>query len=271
MKLSIILAATFLVGGQAWAKASKSDVNKVAVGQGISSPAVTVPVNFRNGFTYQNSAVAASLSGVQLSLEYATDSEEKNGNPKQSGYGAEVGVGNGKAGLIAGYYKNDCDNCDGRIGAIGGMNFSKVGIGLGFREKDTISGGFLFNPQGQHRVGVTVDTFNKDASGNDYKGMNYGIGYSFDAKNWLFALDASKVDGDAFTSDDKKLIKVTPGFQVKAKFVTLAVSYDMYLNDDNDLKEDQVWGGIGFGNDRVQFAAYYKYVNDYSAALTFWF
>lgn len=271
MKLSLILAtATLVVGTQSWARSTKTEVNTVLLGQGVSSPAVNTSVNFSNGYTHQNSAVAASLSGFEVTGEYQTT--EDNAGNKTSAYGGELGFGNGKAGVVAGYYKNDCSGCEGRVGAIAGLNLSKVGIGVGYREKDTISAGFLFNPMGQHRIGLTFDTQNKDTAGNDFKSTSYALGYTVDAKNWAFPIDASKHDGVAYTQDRKDLIQLTPGFMFHASFITVTLDYDMYLNDKNDIAKDQFWGGLGVGNDKIQFAVYHKYAGqDWTGSLSFWF
>lgn len=277
MKLSLILAAATLVAGtQSWARSAKTEVNTVLVGQGISSPTVNTPVNFSNGYTHQNSAVAASVTGVEITPEYQTTKDAADNTVNQ--YGGELGFGNGKMGLVAGYYKQDCTGCDGYFGGIAGINFSKVGIGIGYHEKETYTGGFLFNPMGQHRIGVTVDIQNKDAAGNSNKTTAYGLGYSFDAKNWLFAIDASKHDGDAYNSDQKEIIKVTPGFQFRLHWLTAAVSYDTYINNKSNpitgsnYERDQLWGGLGVGNDRIQFAVYNKYMGqDWTGSLSFWF
>lgn len=273
MKRSLVISlAMMTLSLQSWAARTmmKMDVNTILLGQGISSPAVNTPVNYANGYTHQNSAVAASLHGAELTAEYQTTKDASSNTVNY--YGGEFGVGNGKAGLIAGYYKQDCNGCDGAFGGIAGVNFNKLAVGLGYHEKETYTAGFLFNPMGQNKIGLTFDMYNKDSAGNTIKLSTYGAGYTFDAKNWAFAVDASKRDGDNLSQDEKDVIKVTPGLMLHAGFLSVTVDYDLHVNNKNNVAQDQFWGGVGIGNERLQLAVYNKYMGrDWTGSLSVWF
>ncbi len=235
----------------------------LAVSQGISMPTITSPINWGHGFTYNNAAVAQFYDGAILSLEY-----DQNENTK--GSGAELGVGTGNVGLGIGYYKNDCDNCDGRVGAIAGFGMSNsFSFGLGYREEKTYSAGFLFGLGSSGQMGIAVDF--RDNEDKNLKTYSYGIGYAYSASNFKFAIDASKQeDGDSST--DNSLIMLTPGLMVDGGFVRLGVSFDTYLNDKNESHDDKVWFGLGFGdNSKWNLNLYKDYSSEYSTALTFWF
>ena len=234
----------------AQAAASKRST-KLAVSQGISSPAITTPVNFSHGFLYTNPAVAADFQRPYISAEATTG----NGS---SDYGAELGIGNGSAGLAAGYLKND-NSDSGRFGAIAGLGSAGISAGLGFHENATYSLGMIFQPKGTHRIGLAADF--RSNGGH----TSIGAGYSYHANSVIFALDASRRSTNG-NSD----IMITPGLEVMADIFALSLSYDLYMNDGNRRYNDQIWFGLGVGGEQVHFAVYHDYQNDWSGALTFW-
>lgn len=256
MRTGLFLAAMVLGGASAWARPSAS-ANRIAVSQGISSPATTSPVNYSNGFVTTNPSVASKLSGPQLSLEY--DTGEDSSNNDRSGMGVELGYGNGQVGAIAGYYDRDCTNCEGRWGGMIGVGSGSFSFGVGYREENSYSLGLLMGGSGGHRFGATADLVKVD-SGNDVSSV--GVGYSYLGNSWIFAVDASKREQKRATTND--VILVTPGLLIQANSLSVSVSYDLYTNDENDAFEDQIWFGIGFGSDRFHLSVYHDYVNDWS-------
>lgn len=262
MKILIITSVILFTSLRAFGQ-KNSGYTLLAVSQGISMPTITTPINWGHGFTYNNSAVAKFYDGVEFSLE-----SDQNENTK--GYGAELGVGTGNAGLGIGYYKNDCDNCEGRVGAIAGFGAGNdSSIGIGYREEKIYSAGVLLGLGSSGQFGIAVDF--RDNEDKNLKTYSYGIGYAYSSGNFKFAIDASKQeDGDSTT--DNSLIMLTPGLMVDAGFVRLGVSLDTYLNDKSETHDDQAWFGVGFGNSSKWNLNLYKdYSSEYSAALTFWF
>lgn len=269
MTLSLIFFAVIFVHSEAMADSRRGQ--RLAVSQGISSPTVTSPVNFSHGWTFTNAAVASQLSGVSLSLQADTGSENdgSRGRTDDTGYGGELAVGNGTAGIALGYYTRDCDDCDGRLGGIAGVGGNSVAVGVGFREEDNYSAGFLFNPKGRHRIGVAADMYNSDLENADVR--SYGVGYSYVGNSFVFAVDASKRDFDGPSTPLEDVIMVTPGLEVHSNWLALSVSYDAHFSDDNDIYDDHFWFGVGFQGKDWNLAVYHDYVNQWSAALTLWF
>ncbi len=239
---------------------------RVNVGQGISAPISRTSVNFSNGFTYANSAVAASIAKPAFTLQADTGDDSSGNN--NTGYGGELSVGTGQAGVALGYYERDCDNCEGRFGGIAGVAVSSFALGLGFREEDQFSAGLLVNQKGRHRFGFTVDMLSSDLPDNDI--MSFGGGYSYHGQGFVFALDASKRETES-TSDDDGLVLVTPGLEVHADKWGLSVSYDMGVNDGTNPYDDNVWFGVGYRGQNFEISAYHDYVNEWSMALSFIF
>jgi hypothetical protein len=219
----LIFAA--ISGGMGWSKpsysATASRATRVAVSQGISSPAITSPVNFSHGYLFTNPAVAAEFANPYISLEGSTgDSSDT--------YGGELGLGNGSAGLAAGYIKNKC--CDGQFGVIGGIGSNGLSGGVGFHEHNTYSVGMIFQPKGTHRIGLAADF---QGSGGD--STSFGAGYSYHANSLIFALDASRRSNHGNSS-----VLVTPGLELSSNMVSLSVSYDVYMVG-NRKHTDQLW------------------------------
>lgn len=263
MRTGLLVVSTIFVGASAWAKPGTT-ANRLSVSQGISSPAITSPVNYSNGFTTDNPAVASQLSGPQVSVEY--DKGDDSAGNDVSGVGAELGIGNGQVGAMLGYYDRDCTNCKGRWGGILGIDAGSFSFGVGYREEKNYSLGALIGGSGSHRIGLMADFVDVD-SGQDI--TSYGVGYSYLGGSWVFAVDASKRDQKNAPNND--VILVTPGLMIQADWVAVSVSYDIYTNDKNDVYEDQVWFGVGLGGDKAHLAIYHDYVNDWALVGTFWF
>lgn len=238
---------------------------RVNVGQGISAPISRTSVNFANGFTNANSAVAASIAKPAVTLQ--ADTGDNSGND-QKGFGGELSLGTGQAGIALGYYDRDCDGCDGRFGGIAGIALSSFAFGVGYREDDQYSAGVLINSKGSHRFGFTADMTPSDVPDGDV--MAFGAGYSYHGQGFVFAIDASKRETQS-TADDDGLIRITPGLEVHADKWGLSVSYDTGINDGSNPYDDNVWFGLGYRGNNFEISAYHDYVNEWSLALSFLF
>ena len=237
--------------------------NLLAIGQGISSPAINSLPSFSNGYTTENPVGASYQQRTRLSLGIDDGAD--------LGLMGAFGLGNGTYGMAIGYRDAGCENCDnGELsGAASGL-FGGVGFGIGLRE-GTVSAGLLFNPTGTHRIGVVVD-------GSESETYFYGVGYSYVAGEITFTVDASQFDiqtesnnpiFDNNEADD--VIKVTPGFSFRADMIALTLSYDAYINDTADRGGD-IWGGIGVGGDQDWHLAFYAdYVSDWNIIGTLFF
>lgn len=252
--LCLVTMAAFGFQAEAASRAGQ----KVAVSQGISSPTITSPVNFSHGLTYNNSAVAAQLQGVHITGELTNN----------SGFGGEAGLGNGSAGISLGYFKPNCGSCNGRFGGIAGLGGARVAGGIGFREGDIYSAGVLLNPNGLHRFGAALDFQSSPLVSGDL--TSYGIGYSYAANAFTFALDASRRDGDGPRTSNGVMM-ITPGLEVHNDWLALSVSYDLYANDNNGVFDDGIWIGGGINGERWNLALYYDYFSEWSGVATFWF
>lgn len=270
MRVLSMILTVLIFSVPTWAQ-RKSDANLVAVSQGISAPAITSPVNYNKGFTSHNPAVAAQLDKIQVSVEYDTgDNDDNDATADQDGFGVEAGAGAGGAGIMLGYYDRDCTNCDSQFGGIVGFDISSVSVGLGYREENTYSLGFLINNSGEHRLGIVGNfTEDDDAPGEDVTA--YGLGYSYNADRWVFALDASKYDDDNDSTTLDEVTRITPGILVKANWLSVSLSYDMYVDDKNDVYDDDLWFGLGFGGDTAHLAIYHDYMNEWTFVGTVWF
>lgn len=265
MKLNMISFVIVFISFGAAAKSGNSS-NLLAVSQGISAPARTSPVNYSNGFTSENAAVASQLPGPQISLQYDTG-KDSDGND-QNGVGAELGIGNGKVGAMFGYYDRNCEGCEGRWGGIVGLDAGSFSLGIGYREENFYSVGALIGGNGSSRIGINADFY--DAEENEGQDLtSFGVGYSYLGGSWVFALDASKRTEDDGANND--VVMVTPGLLVSANWVSVSISYDLYMNDDNEAYDDQVWFGVGLQGRIAHVAIYHDYVNDWSVVGTFEF
>lgn len=259
--LIFLVVFSFLFVPQAF---SANKTNLLGVGQGISSPTQTSTVNFTNGFTSENPVGVIYQDKVRATAQGDTGDDASG-----DALGGEVGIGNGQFGFAVGYYSRDCNNCDANISGALGVSFSGVGVGIRVAE-DIMSAGVLINTNGKHRFGLMADLNNPDGDNNNV--TSFGAGYSYVEQQITFSLDASKMDMEnAGVNDDA--ILVTPGVSLRFNMVAISLSYDLYVNKgtgstyDNDL-----WLGVGFGKaDDWHVAIYSDYVNEWSAAVSFFF
>tara|TARA_R110000868_G_scaffold132380_2_gene343120 strand:- start:48205 stop:48981 length:777 start_codon:yes stop_codon:yes gene_type:complete len=228
--------------------------NLLAIGQGISSPTSTSTVNYSNGFTHENPVGTIYQGGARFSLQY-------DDNDNNSGLGGELGIGQGNYGLALGYYKNDCDSCDGDIAAAAAGSLGTFSLGLRV-EEDLLTLGVVVNPTGQHRFGFTADINESDSSDSV---KSFGVGYSLVKGNVTATLDASKQDRESDSSADD-IIALTPGLRLQADMLALSVSYDMFVNEpEGSNRSNDLWFGVGIGKGQNWHLAIYKdYVADWA-------
>lgn len=264
--MRLILFLIFTLTAQSMlAAAASTQVNILAVGQGISSPTSTSTVNFSTGYTSENPLGTIYQNGSRVSFEHAK-------SDTSSGSGAELGYGQGDWGLAAGYFKNDCSGCQGNSSAAVGINIYEIGVGLRLTE-DIYGAGFVFNPHGTHRVGLMAE--NNRSGGTGLSLNSYGLGYSYVASAYTLTLDASSRTFEDSTVNDKR-IQVTPGVVLRASILQLSINDRITLNKDknNPLHDDEdhdLWFGLGLGGDRWHLALYSDYVSDFAASASLFF
>lgn len=263
MKLFVVALALFSIQ---YANAAESkNTNLIAVGQGISSPTSTSTINFSSGYTTENPMGTIYQNGFRLTGEYDSNDTTKT-------YGAEVGYGQGKWGVAVGHRKPDCNDCKGTTSGAVGLDISGVGVGFRFGE-NLSAAALLFNPHGQHRVGVMAELNTTAGSGSNVTA--YGLGYSYVASQFTFSIDASARSFENKTIKDDR-IQVTPGIMLRADIFQFTVNDKITLNKDKDNatqddRDHDVWFGAGLGGDKWHVAAYSKYVNDFAVAATLFF
>lgn len=232
---------------------SSGGAQTLAVSQGISYPSSSTLLNFRSGYTHQNAAGIGSLSGAQLSLEYAGG-----GNSGNNLTGAELAIGNGSLGLALGFAQSSCDGCDSQSSAAAGYSASSWSMGIGFHSNAAKTVGFILGGDSGHRLGFVGDL--NDSDSNDTI-QSYGVGYAYVSSNFVFSVDASqRKDEDTATNDEVTLI--TPGLLIKASSIQLSVSYDMYQSDSDNTFDDDVWVGLGFNQGNWDLNFYNDFVGE---------
>lgn len=265
--LSMLLTLTAY---NAFAVDSKN-TNLIAVGQGISSPTTTSTINYSSGYTAESPLGTLYQNGFRITGEY--DSKNgTNGNRDEKATGAEIGYGQGKWGVAAGYRKSDCDGCKGRTSAAVGVDVSDVGIGFRFGENIT-GAAVLFNPHGVNRFGIMAELDTTGGSGANVTA--YGLGYSYVATQFTFTVDASARSFEDKTVKDNR-IQVTPGLMLRADIFQFTINDKITLNKDKDNaaqddRDHDVWFGAGLGGDKWHIAAYSKYVNDFAVVGSLFF
>jgi hypothetical protein len=221
----------------------------LALGQGISSPDSTSPVNLTNGNLYTNPAGGAELGRPYLAGQVAT------GGGK-TGFGAEGGYASGSAGLAAGYFKPDCSGC-GVFGVLGGVGLGALDFGIGYHDGAAVSIGTLLRPKGPHRFGFAVDV------GTSGQPTSVGGGYSFVSQQVMFAVDVSRP-----VKNGGSATQLTPGIEISADMFAFSLDYDTYLGNKGS-HSSQFWFGAGVNLPRLHIALYHNYVSDWTVTVAF--
>lgn len=251
---SLIIFGLLVLSTNAWARGGSGESSTLAVSQGISYPSSSTLLNFKSGYTHQNSAGVGFIDGAQISLEYV-DGGDSNNNQT----GAELGIGSGGLGLALGFVQNSCDGCDSQTSAAAAYNSGSWAIGIGFHSDASKTLGLILGGS-SHRLGLAADLDDTDSNN---KVQSLGVGYSYVSSNFVFSIDASqRTDENTATNDEVTLI--TPGLLVKAGSIQLSVSYDMYQSDSGNEFDDEVWVGLGFANGNWDFNLYKDFVGDFA-------
>ena len=124
-----LLVLIFFLPSLVMAQQTSANLNQVAVGQGISSPAITNTALFSKGFTLENPVAASYQGGYRGTL--ALDGSDT------TSFGLDFGVGDTTYGFTLGAYSNGCDGCDAFIR--GNMSAIWGGFGIGFGIQEFLS------------------------------------------------------------------------------------------------------------------------------------
>jgi len=252
---SILFFSLPLLGQQ-----GSANLNQVAVGQGISSPAITNTTLFSKGFTLENPVAASYQSGYRASATL-------DGSDTTS-FGLDFGVGDTTYGFAIGAYSNSCDGCDAYVRGTLSAIWGSFGLGFGVQE-DLYTIGMLFNPNGLHRVGFVAEIDQPNGINNDRSAI--GLGYSYVLPQFTFSLDLSKQSLENNTLSDDAMM-MTPGIVVRVDMFSIALNYDFYFSDTGNNYADQVWVGVSakyFSN--WEFTFYGEYVDRWTLMATYTF
>lgn len=246
-----------------FAQQTSANLNQVAVGQGISSPAITNTTMFSKGFTMENPVAASYQNGYRGTL--ALDGSDT------TSFGVDMGVGDTTYGFTLGAYSNACEEgreCEafirGNISAIWGG----FGIGFGIQE-DLYTMGLLFNPNGLHRVGLTFE--HEDPNGINNNRGAFGLGYAYVLPQFTFAIDLSRRSFENNALRDDTLM-LTPGIIVRVDIFSISLNYDFYMSDTGNEHSDQVWVGVSarpFAD--WEFTFYGEYVDRWTLMASYFF
>ncbi len=242
------------------AQQSGAKLNQVAVGQGISSPALTNTALFSNGFTYEN-PVGVSYQD-QYRLTASIDGADS------SSFGTEFGVGDTKYGFALGAYSNACDGCEAYIRGTMSAIWGWFALGFGVQE-DLYTLGIMIDPESSHRIGLVGEFNEPNGINNDRSSV--GFGYSYVLPQFTFALDMSYQFFENNQLADDTIV-VTPGFVVRVDIFTLSLNYDAHISDTQNQYADQVWVGVSarpFKN--WEFTFYGEYVDRWTLMTSFFF
>lgn len=228
---------------------------RLAVGQGISTPERSSPVNIAPGFVFQNPAVAADNRRPQITIE------GENGKVNK-GLGGEIELGTGTYGLGAGYYKNCAEKGCGRFGAIAAYSLDFVSLGAGYHENAVYSAGLVVGRKGPHRLGFVADFHGPTAAAA--KGTTLGAGYTYASPdNYSFTFDASRAERGGVTTT-----QLSPGIYASTKALAVSVNYKYHLGQDKDSYENKLWIGAALSDGDFTLAVYKDLQNAWTAAFT---
>lgn len=259
MKLGMILSI-LLFTSSLWGQQGSANLNQVAVGQGISSPAITHTALYSKGFTLENPVAASYQSGYR-----ATGSLD---GADSTSLGVDFGVGDTVYGFSVGAYSNACGGCDAFIRGTLSAIWGGFGFGFGVQE-DLYTVGMLFNPNGMHRVGVVAEF--EDPNGPNNNRNAIGLGYSYVLPQFTFSFDLSNrsLENPVLNSS---LLMMTPGIAVRVDMFSISLNYDMYLSDTFNQFSDQIWVGFSVKPfSSWEFAFYGEFVDRWTLMGTYTF
>lgn len=263
LRIFILLTALTILPGQVSAQqlggtGGSQDFphkNLLAVGQGVSSPAVTSGTLISNGFARENPVSAAFVNnyrgGVTADLG------------DNFGLGADFGWGDATYGVSLGYRLPSCEGCNGFPRGQVAANWGGLGMGLGLAN-GLYTLGLLFNGRGKNRVGILAEIDN----GTFFQGRTtLGLGYSYVNHSLTATIDGSYVNYEGLGSS----FKLTPGVSLRIRQIAVSFNYDLFL-EDFEQRGDQGWFGVGYTyKDQCHLALYFNYVNSWTLAANYFF
>ena len=249
-----------------FAFADGKNENLLAVGQGISYPTTTSTINYHSGYGVENPVGVLYQNGGRASLMY-DQTNNNNNNNNSSGYGLEFGYGQKKWGMALGYYRRNCNNCDGNVAGDVAVNISNVGVGIKFQE-NILGLGAIFNPDKDHRFGLMVSV---DSSNSNSKVNAYGLGYSYAQKNFVLTLDGTILSTENSNSTSNNSYILSPGVEILIDALQLSATYKMTRFDNSSLNENKLWFGMGYKDSSWSLAFYSEYIDDIALVLSFYF
>jgi len=243
------------------ARAEAPHEHRLNTGQGIGVPGLDSIVNLSKGYTFQNPAGVMYQHGLRGTLQYA-----KNG---VSDTGVEAGYSSDTLGIAAGVWKPGCTNCESENGAIAGASLSKfVALGLRYRKvaQTPLYGvGFLFNTDGEHRLGLNAEMTDPEGSSNNTTA--YAAGYGFVTKEHSIAIDISKLEYEDPNTPDPTIQLLSVSFQKRSGPLSASLCYEKRLNDTADNNDD-FWMGAGFNSTNWHLGIYAEYRQEVMAVLS---
>jgi hypothetical protein len=65
---------------------------------------------------------------------------------------------------------------------------------------------------------------------------------------------------------------LSPGVRLSLQFIQLSITYDTYLDEDEDIYDDEIWWGVGIGGGgSFHLAAYGDFYRDLSLVGSMYF
>ncbi|MEZ4872110.1 MAG: hypothetical protein R2827_07665 [Bdellovibrionales bacterium] len=276
MKFLILITFTLIIGGPAtFAKSGMTNV--MSIGQGVSSPNMHANINLSSGFTLQNPVGAYYQQGARFSAQYIDgDIVNGSGGDSYNAIGLELGYGGGSWGVTASAYdyddENDATDDDEDLSAglyFGMKPLDSLGFGIGFLEDHTILG-FIFNPDGMHRIGLS---YSVDTSSSIISDVNtIALGYSYVENSFTLTADASKRTWAEATNGQDDPLFLTLGFMFRADMFQFVINHEMVQSDDGDsIASEETWYGVGFGKESWHVGIYSEYNGELAVNASFMF
>jgi hypothetical protein len=225
----------------------------VPVGHGISSPSVNTALSGA-----ENPASFPHLGSAQIVVTAAQPedaSQTKTGGTFNWGNGG-FGLGLGAAVITSeGSTASTQETLWGLGGYINGINTS-IGISGGSNSSTTVSTniiGFLINPMGGHRFGVT-----------SYGESHYGLGYSYIGNSVILSIDAQTI-----STAGSSATNLAPGILFDADNFQFSLTQKMVSS--GSTTSSTTMAALGFGTASFAMSLYYNYLATYGLGLTFGF
>jgi hypothetical protein len=242
-----------------WAAAAPE--NRLATGQGIAAPNVTMLVNLSRGFTDENPAGVMYQDGFTASALMAKNVDTD--TAFEAGYSGKTF--GGAVGMLA----PGCTGCKATTAGILGMSFEKTAsIGVRYQTQNNVAtygGGVIFNPEGTHRFGINADRYAPAAPA--YSATSYGAGYAYVTKATTIALEISKKENaDPAATTANKIMTASLGFQKRVDPLMVSIAYETRMSD-TAKPNDLMWMGAGFDSTNWNLQVFVNYRQEMMAVL----